>query len=349
MEKKKIVFLYTEIAGYFLACVKALLLNHEVEVHVVRYDVNKEAPFQFNFPEGLNVYNRNNFDKTKLMQLMDQINPSLIVCSGWIDKDYLAICKEFKTKAVTILTLDNHWRGSLKQYIAKLFSPFYLHPRFSFCWVPGTFQYEYAKRLGFKNESILTGFYSCDYEYFYKQYQLNKDQKQQHFPQRFIYIGRYVEHKGVKDLWRAFIEIQEESPNEWELWCLGTGDVKPVEHPKIKHFGFIQPKDLKTFISKTGVFVLPSHFEPWGVVLHEFAAAGFPLICSTETGAHTAFVENNLNGYLYTSTQLNELKEVLKRVMNMDVTQLINMGRSSTVKAKEITPTIWAKQLISLI
>src|SRR3954469_8817177 len=108
MEKKKIVFLYTEIAGYFLACVETLLLNHEVEVHVVRYDINKEAPFLFNFPGGLNVYNRNDYNEAELMQLMQKIAPSLIVCSGWIDKGYLHICKEYKSKAVTILTLDNH-------------------------------------------------------------------------------------------------------------------------------------------------------------------------------------------------------------------------------------------------
>ena len=32
---------------------------------------------------------------------------------------------------------------------------------------------------------------------------------------------------------------------------------------------FLQPHDLVKMIDSTGCFVLPSRFEPWGVVVHE--------------------------------------------------------------------------------
>ena len=349
MEKKRIVFLYTEIAGYFLACVEELLSKHPVEVHVIRYAINKEAPFKFNFSENLTVYERGHYNDEQLLRLIDSLSPAVIVCSGWIDRGYLNVCRQYKAKAVTVLTLDNQWKGTLKQRLATLLSPFYLHKRFSYCWVPGEFQYTYAQQLGFKEQFILTGFYSCDFNYFYDQYKVNAQQKQEKFPKKFIYTGRYVEHKGIKELWKAFIDLEEEFPNEWELWCLGTGTIAPVEHPKIRHFGFVQPQDLHTYISQTGVFVLPSYFEPWGVVLHEFAASGFPLICSTEAGARTAFVENNLNGYIYDPTQINELKAAMAKVMKAKSSELIEMGKKSTEKAKQITPTSWANQLIALL
>lgn len=348
MEKKRIVFLYTEIAEYFLACCKALL-KEEVEIYIVRFPVNKEAPFKFVFPKGITVYDRSNFDDVQLLDLVTKIKPSEIICSGWIDKGYLKVCKHFKDLVPTILTLDNHWRGDLKQQIAKIISPFYLHKRFSNCWIPGSLQKEYALKLGFKEEQILTGFYSCDFEFFHKQYITNKEEKQKSFPKRFIYVGRYYEFKGIHNLWTAFIELQSEFPNEWELWCLGTGDIEPMVHPKIKHFGFVQPAELNSFIKNTGVFVLPSFFEPWGVVVHEFTSAGFPIICSDKVGARTAFVENNYNGYIYKSDSVKELKEAMLKVIKSDTSQLNRMSECSVMKAEMITPEIWSKQLIGFI
>lgn len=337
----KVLFLYTEIADYFLAGCRALI-SRGAEVHVVRWPVNKEAPFQFVYPEKLTVYERSDFSDGELIRFSKSLQPNVIVCSGWVDKGYLAVCKAHKKTAATVLTLDNHWQGTWKQRIACLLSPLFLKTRFSNCWVPGSLQVEYALKLGFNKPAIQTGFYTCDYELFHRQYLQNKAEKQQQFPKRFIYVGRYYSFKGIEDLWSAFIELQQEQPNDWELWCLGTGDLSPVQHPGIRHFGFVQPQELPEFIKDTGVFVLPSRFEPWGVVVHEFAAAGFPIICSDKVGSRTAFVENDVNGYIYPSEDKTALKKVLKTMMQSGSLELNAMGDKSVLKAQTNTPAIWA-------
>ena len=350
MEKKKIVFLYSELAAYFLACIEELLKRPGIEVHIIRWPVNKEAPFRFSFPENVKIYSRNEFDSAEaLARKVDAIGPSAIYCSGWVDKGYLSVCKAYKNKIPVIVGFDNQWKGTLKQRIATFISPFKILNHFSHCWVPGAPQEEYAVRLGFKKDKVLTGFYCCDHDFFHQQYLANADEKKEKFPKRFIYIGRYYDFKGITDLWEAFIELQEEQPNDWELWCLGTGDIAPVEHPKIMHFGFVQPAELPKFIKGAGVFVLPSHFEPWGVVVHEFAAAGFPLICSDEVGACSAFVQNDFNGYIYHAGNKKALKETLRKMMGLEQEQLITMAERSVEKAKLITPATWTKQLISLL
>jgi glycosyltransferase involved in cell wall biosynthesis len=350
MEKKKIVFLYSELATYFLACIEELLLQPDIEVYIVRWPLNKEAPFHFKFTENLKIYDRNNYPTVnELKKLVDEIAPDIIYTSGWLDKGYLKICKAYKNRIPVIVGFDNQWKGTFKQQVARLISPFKILNHFSHCWVPGIPQEEYAVRLGFKKENILTGFYCCDYHFFHNLYINNKAEKHTKFPKRFIYVGRYVEHKGVRDLWDAFVELQNESANDWELWCIGTGDVRPIEHSKIKHFGFVQPKDLPQYLKKTGVFVLPSYFEPWGVVVHEFATAGFPIICSDEVGARTAFVENNFNGYIYKSGDKNALKRVLRTIMDSGQDKLLQMGENSVEKASVITPAKWVDQLMLLL
>src|SRR6185437_13333722 len=166
-QQSNIVFLYTEIAPYFLACCNKLAENYNVNVHVVRYPVNNEAPFLFNDTDNkIVLYNRKNYSKNELLKLIKNINPNKIICSGWIDKDYLRVCKKYSKKIPTVLTLDTHWRGSFKQYLASFLSPFLLKNKFSYAWVPGIIQKKYAKRLGFKDNEITLGFYSCDFDYF---------------------------------------------------------------------------------------------------------------------------------------------------------------------------------------
>lgn len=345
---KKILFLYSEIATYFLACLNQLNQDYDVEIHLVRWAVNPEAPFQFEIPESFRVYERNDYNKAELLKLSQKIQPDLIFCTGWIDKDYIQVCKQFKSKIPTIAGIDNHWFKRPKQYLAALLSPFTLKRYFSHIFVPGKPQYEYAKVLGFKDAQILWGFYSADYDYFNELYLENKTAKYQNFPKKIIYVGRYYDFKGIKDLWQAFIELQDENPNDWELWCLGTGDLQPKEHPKIKHFGFVQPKDMKSFIAQTGVFVLPSHFEPWGVVVHEYATAGFPILCSKAIGAASMFLEEGKNGFFFQSKNKNDLKKVLAKTMALPQEKLIQMAETSVEKAKKITPKKWAKTLMEL-
>ena len=350
MEKKQLVFLYSELAAYFLACIGELLKQPDVEVHIIRWKVNSEAPFQFSFPDHLKIYDRDAYASDEALErLVTGIRPDVIYCSGWMDKGYMRVCKRYKGKIPVIVGFDNQWKGTLKQRIATLISPFKILNHYSHCWVPGRLQEEYALRLGFKKENILTGFYCCDVDFFQEQYRANREQKAKHFPKRFIFVGRYYEFKGITDLWKAFTELQEQQPNDWELWCLGTGDIPPIDHPKIMHFGFVQPADLPEFTKQTGVFVLPSHFEPWGVVVHEFAAAGFPLICTDEVGARTAFVENNFNGYIYQSGNADALKQSLSKIMNMKQEDLFEMGERSVAKAKTITPATWTTQLMALL
>lgn len=152
-------------------------------------------------------------------------------------------------------------------------------------------------------------------------------------------------------MWEAFTALQREHPNDWELWCTGTGELydKRREHPKIRHFGFVQPAELGKIISETGVFLLPSHFEPWGVVAHEFAAAGFPLLCSDEVMAAGQFLKNGENGFIFPSDKIHEMKSVMKKIVILPDEQLVEMGNKSHVYSQELTPDKWTETLLSVV
>jgi len=340
------VFLYTEIAEYFLACCNRLAEHGEV--HVIRWPVNKEAPFRFEANPAVRLYSKQDYSLPQLQQLVASLKPDVLVCSGWIDKDYLKISKAYFNKIPTVMTCDTHWTGSLKQRLATLLSRFTLLRIFSHAWVPGGIQQTYALKLGFRAGRIHTGFYSCDLGFFNRVYESQKAQKEMHFPKRFLYVGRYYDFKGIRELWQAFIELQQEQPNDWELWCLGAGDLEPAQHPKIRHFGFVQPRDLGNYTSQTGIFILPSRFEPWGVVVHEFAASGFPLLLSEPVGARDAFLKEGANGFVFRAGDANSIREQLKRTIALSEERLLEMGAQSHALAQAISPDSWVKTLLAI-
>ena len=211
-----------------------------------------------------------------------------------MDKDYLKIVKSFKKNIPSVLTLDNHWNGSLKQRLASLLSPIMLKDKFTDAWVPGEPQYKFAKSLGFKK--ITKGFYCADVDLHRSNYKAGNVPK----TNQFLYVGRYVEHKAIFEMWEAFIELVESGEAEnWEMICAGTGDAfdNKIEHPSIKHLGFLQPSELKQLLDQNPIYILPSKFEPWGVSVQEFAIAGCPLLISGRVGAKELFLTENENGF----------------------------------------------------
>lgn len=348
--RPRILFLYTEIATYFLACVKEL--HKTADIAIVRWAVNKEAPFSFEFHPEWQVFERNQFISKELVQFSEDFKPDVIVCSGWVDEGYNAVAKHWMGKVPTLLSLDNHYTGSFRQQIGRVLSNFKLHNRFSYAWVPGEPQRIFAKKLGFKEENILSGFYSADVEHFKTIYTNTFEDKKKDFPHRFLYAGRYLDFKGVKILWDAFLEANEErgDSKKWELWCAGAGDLweERKEDDLIKHFGFVQPKEMDEILKNTSVFVLPSLKEPWGVVVHEMAVAGFPLLCSDKVGAASTFLDDSKNGFYFKSGNKDSLVDIFKRIMNTPDKVLAKMGEESHELGLQLSPKEWVRTLLSI-
>ena len=159
--------------------------------------------------------------------------------------------------------------------------PFYIRRHFNRVWVPGEPQLPFARKLGFSDEHTATGFYCADPEPFLKVWEARKNRDP---AKKLLYIGRYLPVKGVQELWSAFASLSDDFP-EWELHCIGTGDLwdERMIHPKIVHHGFLQPHELTPHLIDAAAFVMPSKKEPWGVVLHEMAIAGLPLLAAVRS------------------------------------------------------------------
>lgn len=346
---KTVLFLYTELAEYFLACLEELEGNGYA-VHVIRWPVNKEAPFEFRTLSETKFYNREDFNDVQLLEFVNQIQPDVVFTSGWMDKGYLAANQMFKGHVPTVLLLDNHWTGSLKQRLARGLSKWLIHRYFSHAWVPGEYQHLFARKMRFPEANIADGFYCADTRLFdaiYERRERNLDSA----PRRLLYVGRYLDFKGVFEMWEAFSQLHADGFSDWELWCAGSGDLWEQRHihPAIVHHGFVQPAELDKLIKGCTGFLMPSQKEPWGVVLHEMAAAGLPLICSDKVGAATRFLQHGENGFVHEAGHHPSLKEAMRGLMEKTDIERGEMGRKSRKLAESLTPADWCLTLNTFI
>jgi glycosyltransferase involved in cell wall biosynthesis len=343
----KILVLYEELALYLINGFNVLAQKNNCEILIISKKVNSVAPFKFeNIHKNITIKEREAFSESDLLTLATNFKPDFVFLGGWIHKPYLQIVKSLKQK--TVLAFDNQWRGTLRQVLGCLYFKLTLKKYISSAFVAGNKQADFAKHLGFNESNITKGLYCCDFELF-SSYAKLKTSSGTVIPKRFLYVGRYAKEKGIEDLWSAFIKLQTEQPSEWELWCLGKGDIAPVVHPKIKHYGFLQPNELSDIIANTGVFVLPSSFEPWGVVVHEYASAGFPILCSDKVGATDLFLKDKYNGFVFNAGNSEQLKEKLNKFTQMPDKDLSTMAQKSFELASQLTPEIWADKLMKII
>ncbi|WP_158453567.1 glycosyltransferase family 4 protein [Rhodopirellula europaea] len=250
---------------------------------------------------------------------------------------------------------------------------------FSHAWVAGINQYELACRLGFERQQIQTGLYCADVARFHQAIELrdaangqllksdsaiaepasgsiDADKKMvagEHRPtkqKKLLYVGRLVVQKQILEFARLFGDLKPEQRNGWKLVIRGAGDLS-TEFVSSEHLdvgGFVQPSELPTLAASADAYVLPSKYEPWGVTIHEFAAAGLPILCSRQCGAATAFVQDGYNGFTFDALDEQAMRSKLLELLSLGDERLTRMGQRSYELSLQNTPELWAAKLLEL-
>lgn len=353
-----VLVLYTELAPYVLACLNAFVEAADIELHLVRWPVNKEAPFDLDFHPRITVHERTALNDARLLALALRIMPHMVIASGWVDKGYLKVCQAMRKRgAVTVMSFDTAWRGGAKQWANMLLAPTWLPRTYSHAWVTGEAQANYAHRLGLAADRVRTGFYSADTSFFVPLGERLLAERASSWPHRFLCVARYIPTKGHQLLCDAFAELCDAGEaGDWELWLVGTGELheqvmsSPAgRHPRIKHLGFKQAEEMNEVVAKSGAFVLPSTYEPWGVVVQEHACAGLPLLLSSAVGAAERFLVEGENGHRFIAGDKETLKTMLRMFILSSDAELRAMGRRSAELGRAWSPAEWARSAIEFL
>lgn len=346
----KVLFLYAEVMGYTVANFRELVRKN-AEITVVHWDHKKLTPYNIPPIDGVKVYPRSEMTVQDIFELTNSCDPDITYVSGWQDFGYLRVVRRLrKDGKVVVAGFDDQWFGSMRQQIAavigrgRFFSIFFSH-----AWVSGAPQFEYARRIGFKPEEIIFDLVSADVSNFSDNLDKRLEVKKISYPHCFLFVGRFNEVKGIDVLIDAWKRL-EGKREDWELVLVGNGsfmpDLSDVGQITIKDF--LQPDQLIKESDSSGCFILPSNNEPWGVVVHEFASAGMPLILSNAVGSGSIFLISGLNGYSFSAGDPDDLSEKMLSIINMSDHELLIMSRKSYVLSGRITTESSVNNLLSL-
>jgi glycosyltransferase involved in cell wall biosynthesis len=336
--KPKILIFWQGASGYFAACVKELA-KLDFEVHVVLQNNTKDVEFSFNIfrESSLKVYEFEKYNFKSLKALHDAINPDILMVSSWHILKYVLISRN--SNALRVLCMDNQWLGTLKQRLGVLARQMLIQSNFDYAFLPGDRQRKFANLLGFPNEKIWTGLYTADTEKFL----VDQEERQM----EFIFAGRLVKEKGIENLVEAYGLYRSQSDNPLNLRVCGTGP----ELDKLTNIqgvileGFVQPSELPKILGKASIFILPSKFEPWGVVIHEACASGLFILCTFECGASSYLVEDGWNGLIIPSGDSKKLSQAMHEAQHAVETDFDLIMQRSKNMAIKYSPKLWSKNL----
>jgi glycosyltransferase involved in cell wall biosynthesis len=109
----------------------------------------------------------------------------------------------------------------------------------------------------------------------------------------------------------AFLIFAGEGPLRNELECeaaaLGVA-------PHVRFLGFVNQSMLPAVYRSADVMVLPSEYEPFGVVVNEAMCCGCPVIASDRVGAGRDLVVPTERSFIYPCGDIEALRSLLRRV-----------------------------------
>jgi glycosyltransferase involved in cell wall biosynthesis len=153
-------------------------------------------------------------------------------------------------------------------------------------------------------------------------------------PLRFLYLGSVIARKGVPVLLEAWRQL---APRDAELWI--AGGVGPRERalipdlPGLRLLGRVPRAEVPALFAACDVFVLPSLFEGFGLVILEALAAGLPVIATPHTGAVEA-VRSSALGRLVPVLDADALTEALRHYLQQPPDRPAVLAAAAAIRAE---------------
>lgn len=272
--------------------VRLLLVLYGYGSEAVNRDLKEEwLNYDFEFINEGDSNSRNKF-KTflRLCKLMHGIKAKKIIYAGWLAAEY-NLYSLFSPKKRNVVINESRaedsdmsgFKGKLKRIVIS---------RMSAALPSGEPQKELFDQIGFCGQVECTGSVGL----FAKGKRQIRERASN--PPHFLYVGRLTDVKNLEFLVRAF--------TKWSwlpLTIVGKGEneakLKSIAGPNISFTGFIENDNLAKIYEEHDVFILPSKYEQWGLVVEEALYRGLPVLISEKVGCGPNMVRDLHSGFFF--------------------------------------------------
>jgi glycosyltransferase involved in cell wall biosynthesis len=368
--RHRLVILTEIIAPYRIPVFNALAAREEIDLHVIflsKTDTSMrqwrvyEDEIQFSYEvlpswrKRLGKYNL--LLNTNLATALRTAAPDVFICGGY---NYFAAWQAMnwaKRNGVQFLlwcestALDSRNELFAVEWLKKEFAR-----NCDGFVVPGKSARQYVQQFAGTEQQIFVAPNAVDIDLFASRHEKVRSRADRVRgelalpPRYFLFVGRLVRAKGVVDLIEAYGAVSPGLRAQLSLVIAGEGPMRAqLEslardiYPGYVHFaGFVQRDDLANYYALAECLVMPTHSDPWGLVVNEAMACGLPLICSNVAGCAADLVRGN--GILIEPSHLGQLAEAMM-AMASDSRMRHSMSRESAKLIREYSPDACAAGL----
>ncbi len=322
---KKVLFFINSPTPYQLEFFE--YLSKIINLKVIFHDKKlKNYNFTYNKKNYLLFLNGSKIKKKFFINsLIERFKPDFIIFGGYKLNFTSFIINICNVKGIKFLFwLEKiYFKNSLKKILLNLYFKLYLKKSSGILAVG-----EEAKKFYKKyNKNTINFHYSI---------KIKKKINKNFFHKKkinFLYVGQFIERKNILNLLRAFRNINHENAT---LTLIGEGGLKSKmnflsnDDKRIKILNFKNDKFLKKYYKNSDVFILPSKYDGWGVVIMEAMSYKCAVIVTNSSGVSNEFIKNNYNGKII-GTTVPDIMQSIKYYINYK-NKIISHGRINKLK-----------------
>lgn len=169
-----------------------------------------------------------------------------------------------------------------------------------------------------------------------------------------LFCAKLQPWKRPQDLLGAFAKAS--IPNSYLVYA-GDGAMKPqLERQaaelqiqdRVRFLGFVNQSALPDCYCSSDVMVLPSEYEPFGVVVNEAMLCGCPVIVSDRVGARFDLVQEGETGFVYPMGDITALSTMLTKALQSD-DKLARMRDAARRRMSQWSPEMNTETMVEAI
>ena len=166
---------------------------------------------------------------------------------------------------------------------------------------------------------------------------------------KILYSGKLNYRKGFDILMDA-IQLLNLNRNDFVVYIVGNGEMKDKYQniSNVEFIGFFERDELGQLYSNYDLFVFPTRYDGWGMVLPEAMASGLLCISSHNAGSALDMIRDKENGFLLNENNSREIFDKINFVLdNKNI--MDEMVKDSLETVKKYDSTEGSKEIVNYI
>lgn len=264
---------------------------------------------------------------------------------GYAQPSYLVFLLLNRLLGLTTIFFAESWYHAHR--LKEIVKQWLLHFTVDGFFVSGERAYDYFHmRLGQTASKMVKGYSAIDNVHFQQGAKIVQEKDKY-----LLCVARYSEEKNLIRLIKAY--QQSASYRKWKLLLVGDGPLRAElidlvgDNPSIELAGWKQYDELPSLYQRAWGVILPSIFEPWGLVVNEAMAAGTVVAMSNACGCiPDLMVRDEL---VFDPHNIAAISTSIDLVYNLDDQQRLSILEKQKAAVGTIDCGSWALKMKGLV